>query len=114
MKTVEVYYCNDCKALVFCYTESVTKYCSDTIVLDESGTAETVETIVNDSEGCPPECSECFTPLEIVVAIPIDVYKKIYASLCDDIFYIDLGDDPESILPEDLKEKITLAMMVNV
>ena len=115
--TVVVHYCKECKAIVFGNADKLTKFCVVFTRLNSMGEIDVENihvTLDDESPNNRPECLACYTEIEVSLDVPLDVYQRLYAVRDNDLFYVDLGDDVEGLLFDEVREKITLALMVNV
>ena len=116
LKTVRLYYCYDCKAILFNYTEAATIHGSASMYFDANGYYVEADFEVNDREQRSAYCNECGGEINDRIAIPIDIYKKLYNSQSINkeknkrILYIEL-ENVCSIKPEDVKDLIVEALI---
>lgn len=116
LQVVYLYYCYDCKAILFSYTEAATLHGSSSMYLDANGYDVEADFEINDREQRSVYCDECGGEIYDRVAIPIDIYKKLYNAQSINkeknkrILYIEL-ENVNSIKPEDIKNLIVEALI---
>ena len=110
METVDIYYCKNCEALVFYYSRRGTENFIEDVAINKDGIAvvKDINTIVESSTAY---CDGCRNELECTIFVPIKLLQTL-REIEQDLFYVDLGDEPEELSENDIKEKITIALMV--
>ena len=89
MEAITIYYCEKCKGLCF--------------IIYKTRSRKRIKDIF---------CAACDT----IISKNLFLNKDIFNILWDDVgaqpvFHVDLGDNPEELSPDEVKEKITLTYM---
>ena len=116
MKDVKLNYCNRCQAFIFLYVEGGTQHYQNTIKYNKSGGVKIIKTKKHDIKLQKYQgCDVCFEYFDDPIPIPINLFKKMQATLGEDeyLFHIEFDNSVNPVPHKDMIEAIRAALKYN-
>lgn len=112
-KPVKVMYCEECENFVFEWRRYSTRYCTDSVEIDEHGCTHVNDYEVSEYDWTNDLCYDCDEELT-EVELPEDLFEAVInkAYEKDDYYYhVALGNSPEKMTAEEVKAKMLEALL---